>query len=111
MTREIAALFARKVRRVGHGHDRLGAMWIVATILSVLGLAVTVDQVRRGRRWEAGGVLLSTLAMLALFLSLERESTSLFWLFPLLLVAGFGAEGMAYWTARKRGNGPLNTES
>ncbi|MFF2850429.1 hypothetical protein ACFVT5_29465 [Streptomyces sp. NPDC058001] len=86
-------------------------IWIVMAVLLVGATATAVDKARKGQWWAAGGVLLPNLGVLVMFRGLERESMSLFWLFCLLVVAGYGAEGMAYWRNRTRASEPLNPES
>lgn len=73
-------------------------------LVFVLGLASAIGKARRGQWWTAGAVLLPVLGMVGILLGgVAWQSTSLFWLGCLFLVAGFGAEAMAYWRARTPG--------
>ncbi|MEU9247605.1 hypothetical protein [Streptomyces sp. NPDC048385] len=79
-------------------------MWIATAVMAlvfVLGLASSVVQARKGQWWRAGAVFLPVLGMVVMLLGgVEQQVTSLFWLGCLLVVAGFGAEAMAYWRTR-----------
>ncbi|MFB6704931.1 hypothetical protein ACFCW6_09485 [Streptomyces sp. NPDC056333] len=74
-------------------------------LVFVLGLASAIGRARRGQWWTAGAVFLPVLGMMGILLGgVARQSTSLFWLGCLFVVAGFGAEAMAYWTTRPPGS-------
>ncbi|MFJ9863541.1 hypothetical protein [Streptomyces sp. NPDC101165] len=76
------------------------AMTVMALVF-VLGSASAVVQARKGQWWRAASTFLPGLGMVVVLLGgVERQITSLFWLGCLLVVAGFGAEAMAYWRAR-----------
>lgn len=82
-------------------------MWIAAAammLVFVLGLASAIGNARKGQWWTAGAVFLPVLGVVVILLGgVERQSTSLFWLGCLFVVAGFGAEAMAYWGTRTPG--------
>ncbi|MBT2389931.1 hypothetical protein J7E87_10980 [Streptomyces sp. ISL-1] len=76
----------------------------VMILIFVFASASAIVQARKGQWWTAGAVFLPSLGMVVLLLGgVERQSTSLFWLGSLFVVAGFGAEAMAYWRTRTRG--------
>ncbi|MFF8604885.1 hypothetical protein ACF06X_03025 [Streptomyces sp. NPDC015346] len=75
----------------------------VTVLLVVLASASAIAQARKGRWWTAVAVFLPSLGVVALLGGLEWESTALFWLAALFVVAGFGAEGMAHWRSRTPG--------
>ncbi|MFF3512470.1 hypothetical protein [Streptomyces sp. NPDC002573] len=77
----------------------------VTVLVLVLGSASAVVQARKGQWWRAGSTLLPVLGMaVMLFGGVERRITSLFWLGCLLVLAGFGAEAVAYWRTRTPGS-------
>ncbi len=75
----------------------------VTVLLIVLASASAVVQARRGRWWTAVAVLLPSFGVAALLAGLQGPGPSLLWLAGMLVVAGFGAEGMAHWRARTPG--------
>lgn len=86
-------------------------MWIpaaVTTLLFVLASVSAIFQARKGQWWTAVAVFLPSLGVAALLGGLEWQSTPLFWLAFMLVVAGFGAEGMAYWRTRTAGRGQVD---
>ncbi|MER7811222.1 hypothetical protein [Streptomyces sp900116325] len=82
-------------------------MWMATAamiLVFVLGLASAIGKARQGQWWTAGAVLLPVLGMVGILLGgVAWQSTSLFWLGCLFVVAGFGAEAMAYWRTRTPG--------
>ncbi|WP_329165373.1 hypothetical protein OHB49_37670 [Streptomyces sp. NBC_01717] len=81
-------------------------MWMAAvTPAFVLGLASAIGKARKGQWWTIGAVFLPVLGMVGILLGgVARQSTSFFRLGCLFVVAGFGAEAMAYWRTRTPGS-------
>ncbi|MFF8649812.1 hypothetical protein ACF06D_16490 [Streptomyces griseoluteus] len=76
----------------------------VTALIFVLGSGSAIVQARKGHWWRAGSAFLPVLGMVVMLLGgVERRIASLFWLGCLFVVAGFGAEAMAYWRTRTRG--------
>ncbi|MFI2352651.1 hypothetical protein ACH492_37835 [Streptomyces sp. NPDC019443] len=83
-------------------------MWIpvaVTTLLFMLASISAIFQARKGQWWTASAVFLPSLGVAALLGGMEWQSTPLFWLAGMFVVAGFGAEAMAYWSTRTAGRG------
>ncbi|WP_345612376.1 hypothetical protein [Streptomyces sanyensis] len=79
-------------------------MWIpvaAATLLVVLASASAIVQARKGQWWTAAAHFLPSLGVAALLGGLEWSRTSLFWLAGMFVVAGLGAEVVAYWRSRR----------
>jgi hypothetical protein len=80
-------------------------------LVFVLGLGSAVGQARKGRWWKAAEVFLPVLGVDLMLLDMEWHSTPLFWLGSLLVVAGFGAEGVSYWKTRTQGRAAKSQSS
>ncbi|MFD7941489.1 hypothetical protein [Streptomyces sp. NPDC059744] len=64
-----------------------------------------IGKARQGQWWTAGAAFLPALGMVGILLGgVARQSTSFFRLGCLFVVAGFGAEAMAYWSTRTPGS-------
>ncbi|MFI1394624.1 hypothetical protein [Streptomyces sp. NPDC020681] len=76
-------------------------------LLFVLASASAIFQACKGEWWTALAVFLPSLGVAALLGALEWQRTSLFWVAGMFVVAGFGAEAMAYWRTRTAGRGQV----
>ncbi|MDF6042273.1 DUF5129 domain-containing protein [Streptomyces sp. JH14] len=81
----------------------------MTTVLFVLASVSAIFQASKGQWWTAAAHFLPSLGVAAMLGGMEWQHTPLFWLAGIMfVVAGFGAEAMAYWRTRTAGRGQVD---